>query len=214
MVNYVFFVLSFFSPLVPLCVSITRIKNSNLLLKCLVLLISLSFLADIASFIFIQYGMHSVLIFNSYTTLNFILASIILFKGADNFKKYPRKLNSMILFSAIFISIIAFIYQDGIHIPNFIINLLSGTLIITFSIQWFYFLLLEMPVKKLKEYYMFWIASGFFISSSFSFFVNLSEEYIRANEDGTAYLLWIINFISNIIFNIFMAIGIYKFQKT
>lgn len=213
MINYLFIFMSVLSPLVPIFMSFSKYKYFNFQLKVLFYLLCLSFVVDAFSIILSFIGFNTIFIFNFYIIVNFILASIIIIKCSNDYKKYPIKLNLILAVCIALISIVSIYYQDGFEKPNIISNLISGVFIIILSIQWFYFLLIEMTVKSLKEYYVFWIISGFLISSSFSLFVNISEDYIRLNEDNSAYLLWIINLISNIIFNFFIANGIFKYHK-
>lgn len=205
--------MSSLSPLVPIFMSFSKFSTLNFQLRVLFLLIIISFFVDAFSLVLYFIGFNSIFIFNIYTIIKIILASIVIIKCSTDFKKYPIKLNSLLAIFIISASIFATFYQNSFQIPNILSNLLTGIFIIVLSIEWFYFLLIEMSVKSLNEYYLFWIISGFLISSSFSLFVNISEDYIRLNEDNSAYLLWIINLIANILFNFFIANGFFKYLK-
>lgn len=213
MINYLFIFISVLSPLVPMYICKSNYKTFNLQLRVLFLLVSISFTVDILSFAFLFLGFNSILFFNIYTIVKLVLAAFIIIRASKSFNKYPFRLNFYLTIVITGISIIANFYQDGIQHSNVISNLLSGIFIIYLSIQWFLFLLIDMTVKSLNEYYMFWIISGFLISSSLSLFVSISEDYIRLNEDNSAYLLWIINLIANILFNFFIANGFFKYLK-
>ena len=214
MINYILVITSILSPLIPICLSFYKFKAFNTQLKVLFILLCVSFLSDISSVIVLFYGKDPSLFFNIYTFLKLILSSIVIIKGSEQFNKSSRIINYSILVGTVVVSIISIILENNIEKSNLILNLLTGLFVIYLSIQWFYFLLIDMTVKSLKNYYMFWIISGFLISDGFSLFVNISADYIHANEDNSAYLLWTIIIISNIIFNIFIAIGITKVQKT
>lgn len=213
MINNILIFTSVLSPIIPIVISFYKFKAFNTQLKALFILLCVSFLSDIISIIFYLLSKDPFLIFNGYTFLKLILSSIVIIKASEQFNRTSIKINYSILVVTVVGSIIASLFENNIEKSNLILNLLTGLFVIYLSIQWFYFLLIDMTVKSLKNYYMFWIISGFLISNSFSLFVNLSEDYIRANEDNSTYLLWMINILSNIIFNIFMVIGINKVQK-
>jgi hypothetical protein len=213
MINYFFVCISLLSPLVPISVSIYKVKTFNLQLKVLFLLVCLSFLIDITSLVFFLMGYNSIFLFNIYTILKLGLASIVLIDSSISKRKFSFLFNVSVLIIILIVSILSIFFHDGLHKPNVLVNILSGLYIIFLCIQWFYFLMKDMAVKSLNNHYQFWITSGFLISSSFSLFVNISEDYIRSNQDNSAYLLWIINMLANILFNFFIANGFYKASK-
>lgn len=213
MINYLFVFISLLSPLVPISVYLIKLKTFNLQLKVLFLLVCLSFLIDVTSLILYFLGFDSIFIFNLYTLLKLGLGSIVLIDSSISRRKFPFLINLFLLLIILIISSFSMIYEDGLHKPNVLVNLLSGFFIIFLSIQWFFYLMKDMLVKSLNNHYQFWIVSGFLISSSLSLFVNISEDYIRSNQDSSAYLLWIINMLANILFNFFIANGFFKAAK-
>jgi hypothetical protein len=213
MIHYIFILLSILSPLVPIIIFTTKPRALNFQLRVLFILSLCSLTFDLLSYLIYYFGYSSILIFNLYTIIKLILSSLMIIKSSESYSNYPFKFNLSLLFLISLTCLIANYFQNGIYHSNLLTNVLTGLFIIYLSIVWFYFLLLEMKEKSLNEYYLFWIISGFLISNSLSFFVNISEEYIRTNQDNSAYLLWIINLVSNIIFNIFITIGLIKFRK-
>lgn len=212
MINYLFVFLSVLSPLVPIIFFSIKIKTLNFQLRVLFLLSLSSLTFDLLSYIIYYFGYSSILFFNLYTIIKLILSSLMILKSSESYSQYPLKTNLLLLILVSLTCLIANYIQNGIYHSNLISNVITGLFIIYLSILWFYFLIKEMKEKSLNEYYLFWIISGFLIANSLSFFVNISEEYIRTSQDNSAYLLWIINLVSNIIFNVFITIGLIKFR--
>lgn len=202
--------ISTFSVFLPIFISIIRFKAFNFALKALFLFCVISLVTDAISYYFATHRINSTFIYNLYALISGILSVIIIHQSFITENKLIKTIHWSLLGIITLVSVFSLAYNDGTSRSDFATNFLFGIFIILSCLFSFYLLLQGMIVDSLKEYYFFWIISAFLLSKSLTLFIFITEDYIRANEDDVAYLLWIINLVSNIGFNILISIGIWK----
>lgn len=124
-----------------------------------------------------------------------------------------KNVNNWIIVFFVLISIFLFFYDEGFKRNNTISNTLLSLIVISLAITYFYSIFLEMRIKNLKKHFLFWMNSAFLIYYGTTFYLTLFEDFIRSYDNNLYYFIWPILLITNIIFNLILAKGIWTMRN-
>ena len=144
-----------------------------------------------------------------FTFAEFVLIALIYRK---NFKKKSKDyLGAFLLIVAVYL-LVNPIYPSNLFEFNSWARMIESLVLIILSMLWFIKIFQEMKIVKLSEHPMFYINSGvllyfagnFFIFTYYNLVVNQNQE-LMSN-------IWNIHSVLNIVFNILLAIAIWKMR--
>ena len=195
--DYFFVYSSVFSPLIPLLFLLKGRYNG--LLRIIILFISLSFLTDLVS----------VFLFgNNYTVLHLygLLEALILFWFFNRVIKNQKWIPFLAIAFSVFYLINSIWFEWGVF--NTIGRSVECLIMIFLSLRLFYqFFKLEEDIF-IDRSPIFWITIGVLVYFSGAFFTFTLSKYILTDVP-----FWILHNISNVLKNVFLAIGLWKANK-
>jgi hypothetical protein len=107
-----------------------------------------------------------------------LLESLILLYFFSNLYKSPRSKKITIVLSIVY-CVFYFFLVTGDWPERFgTIRMLRDLLMISCSLLYFYFLMIDMPAVTITQYPMFWIVAGFIFFFSGTFLLSLSMDYL------------------------------------
>ncbi|WP_339694996.1 hypothetical protein [uncultured Roseivirga sp.] len=195
--DYFFVYSSVFSPLIPLLFLLKGRYNGPL--QIIILFISLSFLTDLVS----------VFLFgNNYTVLHLygLLEALILFWFFNSVIKNQKWIPFLALAYSVFYLINSIWFEWGEF--NTMGRSVECLIMIFLSLRLFYqFFKLEEDIF-IDRSPIFWITIGVLVYFSGAFFTFTLSKYILTDAP-----LWILHNTSNVLKNVFLAIGLWKVSK-
>ncbi|MGW8122639.1 hypothetical protein ACV07N_08250 [Roseivirga echinicomitans] len=196
--DYFFVYSSVFSPLIPLFLLLKRGYNRSL--RIIILFIAASFLTDLTSAFLIR-G-------NNYIFLHGygLLEALILFWFFNTVIKNQKWIPFLAIAFSVFYLINSIWFEWGVF--NTIGRSVECLIMIFLSLRLFYqFFQLEEDIF-IDRSPTFWITIGILVYFSGAFFTFTLSKYILTDVP-----LWVLHNISNVLKNIFLAIGLWKAVK-
>lgn len=211
-VSYYF---STFSVLIPIfLILISRLFLKNRLITNLGILVFLSALADLVSYLFLKESKPTAPVLNIYTMVEFYLISFlyITLYNYNNTSKFLIKLGvitftGFILINGIFIQPI---YEQQTWLFS-----IESVILLIFSIHYIYANTFRNSDNKVPiNFTAFWINAGILFYFGLSLHLFVASNYIFKNMPADeAKFLWSFNNFNNGVKNIFFAAAIYLFLK-
>ncbi len=197
--------------LVPLLVSVLKLKLLNRTQKKLLVLILITVLVEIISWVLWYKNINNLPLYHFYTPIQFLLIiNIYKNKLSGLFSKYFFLVLGI---AFILFSILNIVFFQDLNTFNSNTTTLLGILVIFFCLSYFYTLLKEVKYSALETNPMFWINSGFLIyfsSNLILFFIN-NTMFKGATE--ASFLVWGLHAIVNIVLTIFYTIALWVHPK-
>lgn len=201
---------SAFSILIPVSAGFLRLKAFNNILKVLFIYCILSGVIDIASLICVRYNIHN------HNLLNIFQVSETIFIWTIFFLKL--RIGKIRLFVPLAIAVNTLLYCI-LHavlsrgIAEMAYTVFQSASIITLSIVWFRKQLIELNDEEITKNYFFFINSGLLFYFSSTLFLFLFSNFIHENQNPKFNSLWNFHSLFNIIYNVSLAIGIWRIKK-
>ena len=176
----------------------------NKITKLLLIYLLLSLLTEIIQLIFIKCGKESIYITNIFSLLEFLLIALMYHLALE-----LKKIKKFVFFGLILLIVLLFLirFQNG---PMPVFNSFYISLIVLFSLYYFYRENRDMKIENLTSHYFFWINSAFLFYFGFSFFIFISDDFIVSAPRNIARVLWTFHLIVNIAYYSILSIGIWK----
>lgn len=96
---------------------------------------------------------------------------------------------------------------------NDTLNIIEAFFVLGFSVYYYVYLFQKAHVPVLTQYYFFWINTAFFWYFTTNLFV-LSSEHLFINPNrGYLNFFWAYHLVSNIIYNVLFAAGVWKISE-
>jgi hypothetical protein len=150
---------------------------------------------------------------NTFIPLEFLCLSYICWLSLETVK-FKKVLIVLVCLIFLFQISSNLFYWESFNRFNSIANALPNLGLMFFVILYFYELLRDQHADKLSTFPMFWISSGILLYVSINFFLFIFGEFVMFNPSkDISKLSAIIQSVSNIIYHIFLAIGLW-FSKT
>ena len=189
--------ISAFSILIPIVFAVIRFRTFNLTLKVLFFFLCVSALTETIGYYLYSNRINNVSVFFIYT----VVEGLFIFES-KTLKRILRILFVLYILLALFI-----------HLQHISYEMLSGVesvIILTLCVYYFYTVIAELSIPVLTDYYFFWVNSALLFYFGTNLFLSFFENYIRNLGDQPQASLWSIHLISGIIFNLLLALGIWK----
>ena len=211
--NQFFLFLSYFSALMlilPLVLSFIRIKYLSINFKLIQIILVISFIIELYSFILINfYKTSNLLVYNAYIVIEGLLICFFFIKSIT--------LNDLMKYTSLFLMIIFLIvntYEFSIN-NNKNINSISITsesiIVILLSILSFFFLLKNPITYNILSLPFFWVNTGLLMYFSGNLFLPLFSAFLQQHALYTFYELWgLWHSLLNIFFYTLISVGFWK----
>lgn len=196
----------------PLVVYLFRIRYASRQIHIIGLLIILSGLADAAGFILLKGGASTVVLFNGYYSLLFVLLSWFYYEAlAENTHRLIVGIGSVVyVVSYVLVSV----YVQGISEYQTLMWVITAIIMIIYSISYFFYSVSTISSAEFYGFSLIWINVGVMIYFCLNLFLFVMGNYILTKLDpDTSVLIWSSHNINNIIKNLLFAIGIYMHRR-
>ena len=200
------------SMLVPLGIYLTRIRYASRQIHIIGVLIIVSGISDLIGSILFSQRESTVVLFNTYYTLLFLLLSWFYYEVL--FVKTRRVLIwiGLAVYLQSFILVTA--YVQSFQQYQTLMWVISAMIMIIYSISYFFYSISTITLSAYFGYSLIWINMGVMIYFCLNLFLFMMGNYVLTQLDPeTGALIWSSHNVNNIIKNILFAIGISFFKK-
>jgi len=172
------------------------------------LLLTVSGLADLASFIVYTYfHANPNLIVSIYGLLQFLILTLIYRK--EYTRVAIKRFADAVSIAFIIFAVINLIYIQGIHGLNTNLFTISSVALMIFCLLYFYQIIQELPEPYIERMVMFWIGAGVFFYFGSNLFLFLTMDRFIPQADENFLLSWGLHNGSNMIKNIIFSVAFY-----
>jgi hypothetical protein len=195
--------------LIPLILCLIRLKALNKTVRVLLIYLVVCAITEAASYAFKGFYEYYKITQTSFTGLEFFLLSYIYYL------EFRGKLAKKIILSLVFFytAFAIIVLTADYPQPNGLLSAVESCIMMSFSIAFFYKVQSEMNIPKLREYSFIAINSAVLIYFSTALVLFLSAEFLDHCPQNIFQVLWGLHDVGNIIFNIFLSIGIWRQKK-
>ena len=200
------------SMLVPLGIYLARIRYASRQIHIIGVLIIVSGISDLIGSILFSQRESTVVLFNTYYTLLFLLLSWFYYEVL--FVKTRRVLIwiGLAVYLQSFILVTA--YVQSFQQYQTLMWVISAMIMIIYSISYFFYSISTITLNTYFGYSFVWINMGVMIYFCLNLFLFMMGNYVLTQLDPeTGALIWSSHNVNNIIKNILFAIGISFFKK-
>jgi len=195
------------SVIFPLVVYVLKAGYASKRIHIIGLLVFVSAVCDVIGVLMFRQGMSTAALFNSYYLILFVL--LFWFYYEIVFIKSRR----LIIWIGLAVYVQSFflitVYVQSFFEYQTLLWVITGLILIVFSIEYFLYLFSARPTLNLLNYTTMWINSGVLVYFGFNLFLFLISNYIFANLDREASsVLWSFHNVNNILKNILFGIGL------
>jgi hypothetical protein len=174
-------------------------------LKYLLLLIFISVVSDVISYLFSKNGLNNSLVVNLYSIIEVLLYLKIY---SVNFKSGKFKIFPIVVLFVLSTIIGVELFKGQlIALPSVALMINSSISIMLLSILWFYRIFKNSEFSNLLKEPFFWINSSSLVYFSSSFFIFLFSNYLSSIN---AVSLWVLHNTLHIIYFVIIIIGFWK----
>ena len=210
---FIFGYLSTTSILLPFICCLINKKAFNKQFKAMFIYVCFSILCELFDVLGKIHGINIIPVDYIDYIFTLVETSIIMYMFSTEMNKpFFQKLIRIIYSIFISISLLSFIIKD-IQFADLITISLQAPTILIFSGIFFYNIFTDLTIPKLTDYSFFWFNSAFLLFFGSDFLIRLFNSYIQTCNKEVWYLLGYVHFIWNLIYNILLAIGIWKLKK-
>ncbi|WP_282079933.1 hypothetical protein [Aquimarina algiphila] len=197
--------------LAPLLISIFRFRRFNFVQKRLLLLVLITVLVEIISWILWYKLINNMPLYHFFTIIQFLLIVNI-------YRTVLSKMFSKLFFIIISIGFVIFAIINTLFFQNLTtfnsnVTTLLGLIVIFFALSYFYALLKEVKYRTLESNPMFWINSGFLIYFSSNLILFYMNNTLFKGVTEASLILWGLHAIVNIVLTIFYTIALWVNPK-
>lgn len=197
---------SAFSVLLPIILVVIGWRVLNRELKLIATLLMFSALSDALSYIFISYSINSWPIVNVFFLIQFVILYFVFF---SNFKK----LVNILFYLFILFCLINYFFGQSPFKFNSISSYSGALFMLVLALSYLYRLFWQLPVERVQDLPMLWIAFAVLIYFGGTLFLFLFNNYLIDNEPGTHQAIWVLHNMLNVSKNVFLSIALWKHYK-
>lgn len=201
--------LALLSPVIPLFLFNKDVRNQNWG-KVVLSILTLNLLFDLITLLSYYQSFDNYVLFVLYSIASCFLV-ITLYSYHLLRKGYRKKLYTAFFVYCI-ISISVF-FTNEINVVYSILYLFMSALAILLACLYFFNELIILEHPNIVQSSFFWINSGLLIYFGTTFFLSLVETFLPKSMDNIILTLWPIQNLSAILFNVLIAIGIWKARR-
>ncbi len=200
--------ISVVSVLVPLIVGVVRLRSLNLAMKVLFIYIVVSTLTETLNTLFFFISKENYIVRNSFTLLETFFISWIYF---IKFQSRRSRVSITLLFAGyLILAFYMLVIRHGFNQPDNVMNTVEAWFFIILTGLYFKKVITEINDVNISEPYFIWINSAFLLYFSMGFFLFLFTVYLEKCGLQQYYYLYSLHLVTNIAFNIILAIGVWK----
>ncbi|WP_271782565.1 hypothetical protein [Aquimarina algiphila] len=203
--------LSSFIVIVPLLLSIYKIKVLNKIQVNLVYLLIVILIVEFISNILWYKQINNLPVYHFYTVIEFLL--IINVYRFELSKVFSKLFFIIISIGFVIFAIINTLFFQNLTTFNSNVTTLLGLIVIFFALSYFYALLKEVKYRTLESNPMFWINSGFLIYFSSNLILFYMNNTLFKGVTEASLILWGLHAIVNIVLTIFYTIALWVNPK-
>jgi hypothetical protein len=197
----------------PLIFYLARVRYASRPVHLIGALTIVSALSDLISYIFFTRGQSTVILFNIYYTVLFLLLTAFYYEILLMKRSKATVLSGLVIYMLSFVLVTTYVqtffeYQTSMWT-------ITGLIMIIYSVS--YFFSLFSARTTMTNYGLLWINSGilFYFSFNLSLFV-MSSYVLTKLEPQISMLIWSFHNVNNIVKNILLGVGIslYSFKES
>lgn len=196
--------ISAFSVLPPLLIGLSQGKRLNTELRLVTLMLVCSALADGLSYIFVSRNINSWPIVNAYFIVQFTLLYLVFSHN------YSNNYFKLLFFAFTMFSLVNYLVIQSPFEFNSTSSYLGALFMLLLALFYLYRLFKDLPVERVQDLPMLWIAFAVLIYFGGTLFVFLFNNYLIVNEPGTHSAIWILHNMLNVAKNVFLSIALWK----
>ena len=193
------------SVLVPLCIFIFKRCRIVKGLEWLIVLLIVSLLCDLSSWILLRYSVNTYPLVNFYLLAQFSVLYYLFFR---HLKQLPILKWIFIFFCCFYITNISF-FQGPFQF-NSVSNAFASIILMGLSLYYLFTLLKELPTVTIHLLPILWISFAALAYYGGNFFLFLFSNYLTSGIGESLMILWVLHNILNIIKNILFAIALWQ----
>ena len=200
------------SMLVPLGIYLTRIRYASRQIHIIGVLIIVSGISDLIGSILFSQRESTVVLFNTYYTLLFLLLSWFYYEVLFVNTRRVLIWIGLAVYLQSFILVTA--YVQSFQEYQTLMWVISAMIMIIYSISYFFYSISTITLSAYFSYSLIWINMGVMIYFCLNLFLFMMGNYVLTQLDPEiGALIWSSHNVNNIIKNILFAIGISFFKK-
>jgi len=196
---------SAFSVILPITISLYRVTAGNKVNKVLLVYLFLSLFVEMINFIFLSMGKSNIIVVEIFKLLE--LSIITYMFSLFNLKSRRSRFFTIIM---LFVGLLLFLIDLKIG-TTILFNGFAHCAILSLTFFAFYKMLLD--EYNIADFHFFWISCGILFYFSISFFLFLLYDFTKSLSVPLAKNLWLINLATNMLYYLFLSIGIWKIKR-
>jgi hypothetical protein len=194
----------------PLLVYLSKLKKASRPVHLIGALMIISALSDFIAFVLSSKGKSTVMVFNTYYILLFLILAWFYYEILLTPKRRTPIVTGLFIYATAFV-LITFYVQPFMSYQTLMWTI-TGVMMIIFSIA--YFLYLFSGPTTLRNYELLWVNSGVLLYFSLNLFLFVIGSHILTKLDPEiSLLIWSFHNVNNIMKNILFGFGIYAFSR-
>ncbi len=199
--------ISSFIVVIPLILSVVKIKLLNKVQLRLLYLLIIIFIVEIISNILWYKKMNNLPLYHFYAVIEFVL--IINIYRIVLSKIFSKQVFIILGVAFTIFAIMNTLFFQNLNTFNSNVTTLMGLLVIFLALSYFYALLKEVKYSALETNPMFWINAGFLIYFSSNLILFFINNNMFKGSTEASYLVWGLHAIVNIVLTIFYTIALW-----
>jgi hypothetical protein len=205
--------ISAYGIIIPLCISIFRLKHLNQSEKFIFLLFLLGTLTELTSEIYIAFvKLNNLYLLNTYQILETIVITLFYFKLTHN--KVKKTILLLFIFMFIGIGLYHLILNGNKTLSNYCLTI-ESLAIISFVLLSFHSIFKKEIYTNLLDVPLFWFNCAFLIYFAGNIYLHLFSQYLISHAQYAFFELWgLWHSLFSIIFYILISIGLWKTKKS
>lgn len=201
---------SSFVPFLPFAIAIWNIKRLDKTMRPICWYLITVILIQIGATILVRYHQNNLRLLHLLTVLEFALITWFYYEALEGLLKRKTALALVGLFSAA--AILNSVFFQALTTFNTNARSLEGVLVIILALMCFYKILSEMKIKKLGQYPVFWINTGFLLYYSGGVLLfGFSNYLLKFNKPINMYV-WALHGLFSALLYVFIAVGLWKIR--
>lgn len=127
--------------------------------------------------------------------------------------EYKSRFTKIVFFVFFIYSIINYLFLQTPNSFNSNSSYAGALLMLLLAFFYLYKLFHELPVERVQDLPMLWIAFAVLIYFGGTLFLFLFNNYLIANEPGTHRAIWVLHNMLNVVKNVFLSIALWKHYR-
>jgi hypothetical protein len=212
-IAYIIRIASNLSVILPLAIYFSRITHATRKVHIIGCLILVSTVCDLAGFVFYKENLSTVVLFNVYYAITFLLLSWYYYEVLfSNNRRLTIWVGLAIYFQSF---ILITIFVQSFFEYQTLMWVITAVIAIIYGIAYFIYTMPSIYASADFSHTFTWINTGVLLYFCLNLFLFVMSNYVLTAMDAEmGLLIWAFHNVNNILKNIFFAIGIYIYKRT